>query len=114
MAFELLPLPAFRDNYIWLLAGARTAAVVDPGDAAPVVHALEQLRLSLVAVLITHHHPDHMGGAAVLAQQFGCPVFGPAGEAIAAVTHPLREGQYAEIAPLTARFRVLDIPGHTA
>ncbi|MGH8377755.1 MAG: hydroxyacylglutathione hydrolase [Gammaproteobacteria bacterium] len=114
MAFELLPLPAFRDNYIWLLAGTRTAAVVDPGDATPVVRALAERRLNLAAILITHHHSDHMGGAAVLAQQFGCPVFGPVGEAIAAVTHPLEEGQYAEIAPLAARFRVLDIPGHTA
>ncbi|MGH8284112.1 MAG: hydroxyacylglutathione hydrolase [Gammaproteobacteria bacterium] len=113
MAFKLLPLPAFRDNYIWLLAGTGTAAVVDPGDAAPVVHALAQRRLGLAAVLITHHHSDHMGGAAALAREFSCPVFGPAGEAIAAVTHPLREGQYAEITPLAARFGVLDIPGHT-
>ncbi|MGH8398921.1 MAG: hydroxyacylglutathione hydrolase [Gammaproteobacteria bacterium] len=114
MAFELLPLPAFRDNYIWLLAGAKSAAVVDPGDAAPVVLALAERQLNLASVLITHHHSDHMGGASALAQQFGCPVFGPAGEAIAAVTNPLGEGQYAEIAPLAARFRVLDIPGHTA
>ncbi|MGA9851882.1 MAG: hydroxyacylglutathione hydrolase [Gammaproteobacteria bacterium] len=114
MDFELLPLPAFRDNYIWLLAGARAAVVVDPGDPAPVVQALAERQLHLVAVLITHHHPDHMGGAAALAGQFDCPVFGPAAEAIAAVTRPLRDGQKAEIAALDMGFRVLEIPGHTA
>lgn len=114
MTFELVPLPAFRDNYIWLLAGANTAAVVDPGDAAPVRQALAERQLTLAAVLITHHHADHMGGAAALAEQFCCPVFGPAGEAIAAVTHALQEGQYVEIASLGVRFEVLDIPGHTA
>jgi hydroxyacylglutathione hydrolase len=114
MAFELTALPAFRDNYIWLLAGAKAAAVVDPGEAAPVRAALEERRLMLAAVLITHHHADHMGGAAALALQHGCPVFGPAGEAIEAVTHPLREGQLAEIPRLEIGFEVLEIPGHTA
>lgn len=114
MAFELAPLPAFHDNYIWLLTGARSAAVVDPGDAAPVRRALAERQLTLAAVLITHHHADHAGGAAALAEQFHCPVFGPAGETIPAVSHRLKEGQYANIPPLNARFRVLDIPGHTA
>ena len=114
MAFELIPLPAFRDNYIWLLAGAQAAAVVDPGDAAPVREALEERHLMLAAVLVTHHHVDHMGGAAALALQYGCPVFGPAGETIEAVTEPLREGQQADIPRLETCFKVLEIPGHTA
>ncbi|MGA9856177.1 MAG: hydroxyacylglutathione hydrolase [Gammaproteobacteria bacterium] len=114
MGYELIPLPAFRDNYIWLMAGARSAAVVDPGDAGPVRKALEERHLMLAAILITHHHADHMGGAAALALQYGCPVFGPAGESIDAVTEALREGQEADIPGLDIRFKVLDIPGHTA
>ncbi|MDE2090778.1 MAG: hydroxyacylglutathione hydrolase [Gammaproteobacteria bacterium] len=114
MGHELIPLPAFRDNYIWLLAGDKSAIVVDPGDAVPVRMALEQRHQSLAAVLITHHHADHMGGAAALALQYGCPVFGPAGEVIDAVTEPLREGQQADIPQLETCFKVLEIPGHTA
>ncbi len=114
MAYELIPVPAFRDNYIWLMAGAKSAAVVDPGDAPPVRKALEERHLMLVAILITHHHADHMGGAAALALQYGCPVYGPAGESIEAVTERLREGQQVDIPRLESSFHVLEIPGHTA
>lgn len=114
MGFELIPLPAFRDNYIWMLAGEKGAVVVDPGDAQPAREFLEQRRMTLMAVLVTHHHADHMGGAAALALQYSCPVYGPAAEAIDAVTEPLREGQRVDIPSLQASFTVLEIPGHTA
>jgi hydroxyacylglutathione hydrolase len=114
MAFELTPLPAFQDNYIWMLSSRDSAAVVDPGDAEPVRRALAERRLRLAAVLITHHHTDHMGGAAALAAEHGCPVFGPTAEHIPAVGCPLREGMQAEIPSLGLSFGVLDIPGHTA
>lgn len=114
MRCNLTPLPALRDNYIWLLANERAAVVVDPGEPSPVLRALAGRRLALAAILITHHHQDHMGGAAHLAATYGCPVYGPARESIATVDRPLHAGQFAEIPALQASFRVLDIPGHTA
>ncbi len=115
MDLTLTPLPAFTDNYIWLLTDAAgNAAVVDPGDAAPAQQAIESRGLKLGSVLVTHHHPDHMGGATELARRHGCPVFGPAREAADAVTAPLSEGQEAVLPGLGLRLRVLDIPGHTA
>jgi hydroxyacylglutathione hydrolase len=96
MDLALIPIPAFSDNYIWLLATDSAAVVVDPGDAAPVRSTLTERRLRLSAVLITHHHADHMGGAHALAEEYACPVYGPAGEHIEAVDRLLKEG--AEVA----------------
>ncbi|MCB1960774.1 MAG: hydroxyacylglutathione hydrolase [Rhodocyclaceae bacterium] len=109
---QIVPIPAFNDNYIWLMHNGRHAVAVDPGDAGPVRDFIAQHALTLAAILITHHHRDHTGGIAALAGN--CPVYGPAGESIDGVTHRLREGDVVTIEELDLRFEVLDIPGHTA
>ncbi len=108
----LLPLPAFSDNYIWLLHDAGQALVIDPGDAAPVLKALEDLGLQLQAILVTHHHSDHIGGVHALQTATGAPVYGPALESMPAGTLPVRGGE--QIKALGLSFEVLDVPGHTA
>lgn len=109
------PIPAFRDNYLWLLSRNGNAAIVDPGDAAPVREALARRELTLTAILVTHHHADHTGGVAELARQTGAAVYVPAGERIdcgAATPNRLRQGD--RVAILGETFEVLDVPGHTA
>lgn len=110
---RVVPVPAFSDNYLWLLHNDHCAVVVDPGDAAPVEAALSQRGLRLVAVLITHHHGDHVGGLRALLSRHDVPVFGPAGEEIAGLSRRLREGDEIELGELGARFTILDVPGHT-
>jgi len=110
---EIVPLPAFQDNYIWTLRSGKLAAVVDPGEARPVLDYLAKEGLSLASILATHHHPDHVGGIAELVARHKVPVFGPKGEPIPALTHPVGEGDRADIPGLDASFSVLDIPGHT-
>ena len=111
-------LPAFEDNYFWLIHGAgdarRKVAVVDPGDPAPVLAALAAGKLELATILVTHHHADHVGGVAALAERFGVPVYGPRGEDIPARSVALGEGDEVALRPLGLTFRVLDVPGHTA
>jgi hydroxyacylglutathione hydrolase len=110
----IIPIRAFADNYIWTMREGASAVVVDPGEAAPVLDYLDREGLSLTAVLATHHHNDHVGGIAALLQRFPVPVFGPARETIPGRTRALGEGDEVDVPGLPARFRVLDIPGHTA
>lgn len=111
---DIIPLPAFRDNYIWLLRHKGAAAVVDPGDADVVEHALDAGKLRLHAILVTHHHSDHVGGIGALARRHGVPVFGPAGENIPALTRAVGEGDFVDLPALALGLKVLGVPGHTA
>ncbi len=113
-AMTLTPLPALADNYIWLLADADGAAlVVDPGDAAPVHAALARDHLRLHAILLTHHHPDHVGGAIELAAATGAVIHGPADTRIAGVDVRVGEGDRVALAEPEVEFAVIGVPGHT-
>ena len=106
--------PAFKDNYIWILESGGRAAAVDPGDAAPVEEFLSRRGLTLTAVLATHHHADHVGGLPALAARWKCPTFGPAREVAAKLDTRLREGDRFEVPGIGISLETLDIPGHTA
>lgn len=113
LMLSVITVPAFEDNYLWLIHNGAQAAVVDPGDAAPILAALAANDLSLVAILLTHHHADHIGGVPELLKRYHIPVYGPRHENIPHVTHPLSEGDIAIIAELDLAMSVLDAPGHT-
>ena len=112
--YDVVPVRAFKDNYIWALRAGHHAAVVDPGDAAPVLEYLDREKLTLAAILITHHHKDHIGGLPALRERFpGVPVPGPRGEPIELLTRAVSGGDQVEVPEIGARFEVIDIPGHT-
>ena len=110
----IIPIPAFSDNYIWLLRDGLHAVVVDPGEAAPVHEYLASEGLELAAILVTHHHGDHVAGIAELLALRAVPVFGPARERIPGRTRALAGGDLARIPELGLELAVLDVPGHTA
>ena len=109
---KLIPLPAFSDNYIWMLHDGQKALVVDPGDAQPVLAALQREGLQLESILVTHHHVDHTGGVAELREATQAQVYGPAGEAMPEPLTRLSGGDRCTTMGLT--FEVMDVPGHTA
>jgi hydroxyacylglutathione hydrolase len=110
---EIVPVGAFKDNYVWTLRKDGRAVVVDPGDARPVLEFLSREKLELSAILATHHHADHVGGIAELLRHRAVPVYGPRGEPIPTLTHPVSEGDTVTLDALDVSFSVLDIPGHT-
>jgi hydroxyacylglutathione hydrolase len=110
----IIPIPALRDNYVWLVREGSHAAVVDPGDAAPVFAYLERERLALTGIVITHHHWDHVNGIAALTARFPVPVYGPAHESIPGRTRAVAEGDAFTLPQVGLELSVLDVPGHTS
>ncbi len=117
MVEQVMALPAFEDNYVWLLINPdkRLAAVVDPGDGDGdvVSSTLKQLGLELEAILLTHHHQDHMGGVDCLLSQWDCPVYGPKSIKMPCVTHPVFDGDSVCLQVSESSFTVFEVPGHT-
>ena len=120
MACTVLHADAFEDNYIWLVAAnrpdkgtERPAVIIDPGDEDPVFDLIKKEKLTPIAVMCTHHHWDHVGGAADIADRFDIPVYGPADENISAISNPVTDGDSVSFPELQLEFQVLGVPGHT-
>lgn len=111
MPFTVVPVPAFDDNYLWVLRQGQHAVVIDPGDAAPIRDYLAREALTLTAILITHHHPDHIGGLAELAADL--PVFGPRDDRISGITRVVTQGDKVTLPEMGATLTVIEVPGHT-
>jgi len=107
------PIPAFEDNYIWLLHNTRDAVVIDPGDADPVINALTAKSLNLQTILITHHHADHINGVEQLLAQYPAQVYAPQYEQYSFDHIALTHGQSVNLNELALSFNVLWLPGHT-
>lgn len=118
---QIVPIQAFEDNYIWAIHDGHTAAIVDPGDAGPVLRFLAENALLLGAIVITHHHRDHVGGIGALLEYAprvrglagALPVIGPGTEDIPHRTRAVEEGEIVEVATPALTLRVLEVPGHT-
>lgn len=110
---HIYPIPAFEDNYIWLLHNKRDAIVIDPGDATPVVEKLKELSLNLCAILITHHHADHINGVAQLLKQYSAPVYAPRYEHYQFDHIALADGDQINLNEIGLTFNVMWLPGHT-
>src|SRR6202158_6643139 len=111
---DVRPVRAFSDNYIWLIDSPRAEALVavDPGDAAPVIAALRLRVGTLAAILLTHHHPDHIGGVPELLRHWGVPVIGPDDARIAQRTRTVRGGERCGLSELGVSFEILQVSGH--
>jgi hydroxyacylglutathione hydrolase len=110
---KIIPIPAFSDNYIWAIRDSTHVAVVDPGDARPVLDYLAHEGLELVAILNTHHHADHVGGNGALLERYEVPVYGPRDERIADVSERMGDGDRLTMPHFGTHLEVIEIPGHT-
>ena len=109
----ITPIPAFQDNYIWLISNSQHAVVVDPGDAAPVIAYLKKHKLTLDAILVTHHHADHIGGIDELARHHPCKIYAPLKEKYDFTHEAVTDNQIIHLDNLQLSLEVLDVPGHT-
>ncbi len=113
-AIHVTAIPAFQDNYIWLLhTGGEECAVIDPGDAEPVQQALNRNGLRLSSILITHHHLDHIGGVTQLVRDWNPRLIGPADSRISGLDQIVGQGDRVAIPELGLEFEALEVPGHT-
>ena len=112
---QVWPIPAFDDNYLWCVHDGQSALIVDPGDAVPVLRYLDEKKLTLTGILITHHHADHTGGILALLQALGSdiPVYGPAMIDIPGRTNAMMEGDRIEVVAPRISLEVYEVPGHT-
>lgn len=110
---EIFPIPAFSDNYIWLIKRGKQAAVVDPGDAIPVMETLNRLALTLDTILITHHHSDHIGGVAALLQHSPAHVYAPKHGHYDFRHQGVEEGDIIHLQGFDLDLTVMELPGHT-
>ncbi|MFK7862906.1 MAG: hydroxyacylglutathione hydrolase [Pseudohongiellaceae bacterium] len=113
MIEKIHPIPAFTDNYIWAIhsADSNKVCVVDPGDAKPVHEYIDDNSLELTDILITHHHPDHIGGLAELTERYKPTVYGPEISNIKGITKFVQESDSLSL--FGCEFRVIEVPGHT-
>ncbi|SIS76715.1 hydroxyacylglutathione hydrolase [Neptunomonas antarctica] len=111
--FTVTPLPAFSDNYIWMLTKSNASGmiVVDPGDADVVIKAIDTYQQPLKAILLTHHHPDHTGGVKELVDRYNIPVYGPKNSPFTGISYPLGDSDQIDI--LGEQLIIKEIPGHT-
>ncbi len=114
MSIQITPIPAFNDNYIWLLHNEKHAVAVDPGDAEPVNKFLADNNLQLIQILITHHHWDHVNGLEELQTMWSCEVFSPRDERVPGNLTHVDEGDLVYLPELDIKLSVLSTPGHTS
>ena len=111
---EIVAVPAFADNYLWVVHDDESGqtAVVDPGDAAPVLAEAERRGWAITEVWNTHWHPDHTGGNLAIKEESGARIFGPAAETIPGRDVALKEGDEIRLGNHVGR--VIEVPGHTS
>lgn len=111
---QIIPIPAFNDNYLWLIHNQRMAIVVDPGDATPVISTLKKLNLTLQTILITHHHQDHIGGVEQLLSAYpDVKIFAPKREQYTFRHQSVSEPDQLYLGDWISSAKVIDVPGHT-
>lgn len=113
VSLHIVAIPAFNDNYFWLIHNNVYAIIIDPGDAIPILNVLKARQLILSAILLTHHHIDHVGGVPDLLEYIKVPVYGPTNDAIINITRSLKENDHVYIPTLKLNLKVIDVPGHT-
>ena len=110
--FKIATIPALQDNYIWAIHDDRSAVVVDPGEAWPVLDFLQQNSLNLEAILCTHRHHDHVDGIEELRGVYNVPVHGRSHPKNPHITHDLREGDRLMLERFGLVFDIIELPGH--
>ena len=113
---EIIPLTALKDNYIWILINRinQCVAIVDPSEHEPVLECIQSKNLNPIAILITHHHWDHVGGISGLTKKYNIPVYTPKKEFVEGSTNPVGEGDIISLPELDLEINILDVPGHTS